>query len=397
MNRPLNILFIHDYPHAEGGGVEVQTFQDARALASLGHSVTIATTRTVSETFTTDAHVRYPHIVAPRLCLEKASTEADIVQLMRCADVIHVQATFSLRDGMMTALRCADRCGARLVVSLRTTVRHIPFSRIGKLPLIMRQALLDEFCAHLRNSRCIISGPSSAVQASLDELGILRRVHVIHNAKDWDELDTQALHGPVIPRVAITYAGELSHMKGVDVLMRALVKLKRVLSPRSVRVIGAGQDERKLLALAQKLGVGSLLRFEGYISHDRMPAFLRATDVLAVPSRTESWCNVAMEALGLGTPVVASDIEGLAELLDGGRRGLLFPLGDAHALAIALEKVLYSRVIRARLTAPHISREVRTTYCIKKRITELLSFYDTIGAQHYTENINPQVRVGSLV
>lgn len=99
--------------------------------------------------------------------------------------------------------------------------------------------------------------------------------------------------------------------------------------------------------------------FEPARPRSGLAAAIRAATVVCLPSRWESFPMACLEALSLGAPVVASDVGGLAEIIQDGRSGALFPSGDAGAMAGTLERVLGDADLRQRLSEEG-PRRVRT-------------------------------------
>lgn len=142
-----------------------------------------------------------------------------------------------------------------------------------------------------------------------------------------DEIGTRP---PVIGAV-----GRLSPEKGMDVLVDAFARLA---TPEVSLVIGGdGPERQRLVQQAADLGIGHRVRFLGRVSSAAEVYGL--SRVAAVPSRTEAFGMTTVEALSAGLRVVATDCEGSAEIL-AGRYGELVPVGDAAALAAALDRAL---------------------------------------------------------
>jgi glycosyltransferase involved in cell wall biosynthesis len=124
--------------------------------------------------------------------------------------------------------------------------------------------------------------------------------------------------------------------KGIDVTVRALAGL-----PEAVRlwVVGDGPEEDALRRLAEALGVADRVRFLGLQAH--VQPYLQAADAFVCPSLwAEAAGLVNLEAQACGLPVLASDIGGIPEYVADGRTGLLFPPGDADALAGQVRRLL---------------------------------------------------------
>ena len=133
-------------------------------------------------------------------------------------------------------------------------------------------------------------------------------------------------------------AGRLVSQKNFDLLLAAAARLPET---TVVALAGAGEERERLQARAAELGLGSRLLLLGQV--EDMPGFLAALDVFAFPSRQEGRSNALLEAMASGLPVIAGDIPGNREMIAAGRTGLLFPPGDAAALAAAIGRLLGNR------------------------------------------------------
>ena len=139
--------------------------------------------------------------------------------------------------------------------------------------------------------------------------------------------------GPLPEGVDLLYVGQLTRGKGVQTLLRAMALAD---ARHTLDVVGSGNHERRLRALARRLGLAGRVRFRGWSDDPR--AWMLAARCVVVPSVwQEPYGLVAAEAVALGRPVVASDVGGLPEACGG--KAALVPPGDAAALARALDAV----------------------------------------------------------
>ena len=160
------------------------------------------------------------------------------------------------------------------------------------------------------------------------------------------------LRPPLGPTPVIGFAGRLVPKKGVDVLLHAMVLLRKRVPEVRLIVAGDGPERIGLERLAAELGIRDAVDFLGHLAQEQAEHALGAAWVQAVPSRWEEpFGLVAAEAMMRGTAVVASESGGLAEQVEPGATGYLAPAGDAGALARALEQVVRDRDLAERMGA----------------------------------------------
>jgi D-inositol-3-phosphate glycosyltransferase len=155
--------------------------------------------------------------------------------------------------------------------------------------------------------------------------------------------------GPVL-----LFAGRIQPLKGLDVAVRALAELRR---PGATLVVvggasgpGGAVEVERICALAAELGVASQLRFVPPQPHHLLSTYYRAADVSLVPSRSESFGLVALEAAACGTPVVAAAVGGLRTLVDHGRTGFLVETREPAAFARHVRQILDTPGLASRLS-----------------------------------------------
>ncbi len=142
----------------------------------------------------------------------------------------------------------------------------------------------------------------------------------------------------------IIYVGRLIWKKGVDVLLRAM---KHVVETRSARLVvaGDGVERPKLETLAAELGIADRVDFPGFLQPDELPEWYAAADVFTLPSLTEPWGVVVMEALAAGLPVVVTELVGChPDVVNDPRVGSVVPPGKPEPLAEALIRHLDERL-----------------------------------------------------
>jgi len=147
----------------------------------------------------------------------------------------------------------------------------------------------------------------------------------------------------------IVCVGRLSVSKGQEVLVRALPQLRGRHESARVIFLGDGEGRERLVRLVQELGVEGAVEFRGFVSHDEVIRTMSRAAVVAVPSHEEAFGNINMEALSVGTAVVASRVGGIPELVRDGIEGLLFERGNSQQLAGCLATLLSDASLREAL------------------------------------------------
>ncbi|MEN0013141.1 MAG: glycosyltransferase, partial [Solirubrobacteraceae bacterium] len=182
------------------------------------------------------------------------------------------------------------------------------------------------------------------------------RVQVIPNPVDGDAIRAAAadrephpwLDDPAL-RVVVAM-GRLTPQKNVPLLLEAFAIVAAADAAARLVILGDGELRADLEARAAGLGLTEVVEFAG--AQAAPHGFLARADVFASSSDYEGFPLAHLEALALGVPVVATDCDyGPAEILEGGRLGVLAPVGDAQAFAAALAGLLADPARRAELGA----------------------------------------------
>jgi D-inositol-3-phosphate glycosyltransferase len=156
----------------------------------------------------------------------------------------------------------------------------------------------------------------------------------------------------------LLFVGRIEPLKGIDTLMQAIAVMK----PNNLRVclsviggepeVGSEMENNEMLRLQdlrQNIGLDDLVAFLGKRRQDTLPYYYSAAEVVVLPSFYESFGMVALEAMACGTPVVASQVGGLAFLVQDGETGFTVPVDDPNALAERLTELLENPDLHQRM------------------------------------------------
>jgi glycosyltransferase involved in cell wall biosynthesis len=333
------------------GGPAVHAPELAGFLQARGHDVVVVTTAD-DEPAAAPYEVRWISRRTPP-GLRHLRAAAEVARAARGADLVYAVGMIG-RSGLATTLvrrpvvvrLTADPAYER---SLRlgwasgslADFRNERGVRVGLL-----RALRD---APLRRAAAIVS-PSGSLAELAASWGVdPARVTLVPNPvavpalDDRDELRRRhGLEGP-----SLVFAGRFVPQKSLDVGLEALGLTEGV----TLVLAGDGPERPGLEALAGRLGLGDRARFLGARPRQTVFELLRAADAALLPSGWENFPHAVVEALAVGTPVLATRVGGVPEVVEDGENGLLVAPGDPVALADAIRRFFSDGALRGRLRA----------------------------------------------
>ena len=145
----------------------------------------------------------------------------------------------------------------------------------------------------------------------------------------------------------LAFAGRITRQKSLDVALGALARVEGV----ELLLAGDGPDLEATRATASRLGLESRVRILGPLDREGVLTLFRAADASLLSSSWENFPHSVVESLAVGTPVVATAVGGVAEVVRDGENGLLVAVGDETALAEAIRRVVSEPGLRERLAA----------------------------------------------
>ena len=372
------MISLHTSPLAQpgvgdAGGMNVYVAQTARRLAARGLQVEVFTRATSADqpaTVQAWPGVLVRHIPAgPFECMDKNELPGQLcafaAEMLRAEaahergyyDLIHSHYWLSGQVGFLMR----DRWGVPLVHSAHTLakVKNAALAP-GDEPEPRGRVVGEEQV--LAEADRVVANTVAEARDLARHYGVGRsHIDVVHPGVDIDvfrpgpqPLARAQLHWSG-DDVVVAFAGRLQQLKAPDVLIQALPSLNRLGGGRRCRLVfvggnsGSGRLYReKLVAMAQALGVAGQVTMMDPVAPAVLAEIFRAADVVAVPSRSESFGLVALEAQACGTPVVAAAVGGLPVAVRDGETGRLVVGHEPAAWARALLEVACQPRLRAR-------------------------------------------------
>lgn len=270
--------------------------------------------------------------------------------LIRAEDVDLLYANSFKAGALLSCVRTKN--SPPLVVRLRSSRSFLSHGWIDRLICSRADVLLA-------NSRYVAATFEPIVRDAA-------KIHVLYNcggitenqrnSKDADRVHLRKLLDTGENTIVIGQVGRLTPRKRVADVVRSLPYLSDRLGEWMCVFIGSYEDtsqsraiHEEALTVARELGVGDRVVFTGH--RDDVLSLTSGLDVMVLASQDEPMARVIIEALGLGTPIVASAHGGNAEIIDDGVNGRAFALGDHIGLARAITEVVSDPNLRSRLVS----------------------------------------------
>lgn len=245
----------------------------------------------------------------------------------------------------------AATCG---YVFNRVGGKRVPFSMFlhAGADLYYRQTYMCEKLLDADNIIVVCDFNREFVRKTYPEIFplISHKMHVYHPGLDFSEFPYVPDGRPLKQLVAV---GRFDRTKGFDYLIHAVRELVIRGIDVDLELVGDGDEAAALHRLSRRLGISDRVKFRGWLRSDEVKAVMKQSTILAHPSAVldDAVPTVIKEAMALGTPVVASALAGIPELLDNGRCGKLVPPRNVPLLADALQVLLEDTVLRSRYAA----------------------------------------------
>jgi len=196
----------------------------------------------------------------------------------------------------------------------------------------------------VRRAADVVCPSSYIAELAAGWRGGSERVHVLPNPAP-DPAEAVPVELPAA-RPLLAFAGRLTAAKNLDIALDALARIE----PATLVLVGDGEERPRLEAVAAQRGLDGRAVFLGSRPRSEVLGVLGAADVAVLPSAWENFPHAAVEALAMGTPVVATRVGGVPEIVEDGENGLLVEPGDADAFTAALERYLGDEGLRRRLS-----------------------------------------------
>lgn len=259
------------------------------------------------------------------------------------------------------------------------TTYHVAITNITDIPPWKKKlfALLDRMMSGVDRR---VLAVSEAVRGALIREAFFSpdRLHVLYTGIDADSFNDCRMHEfrkeiDVDPdSMLIGAVGRLSEEKGMDILIDAMPRILREFPSLTLVIAGDGPLKEALYRKTCNRGVDARVRFLGY--RRDIERLLTGLDLLVMPSWTEGFPLVLLEAMAAGVPVVATKVGGIPEIVTDGREGVLVPPGDSLRLADRVITLMRDSSLREKMAGEGRKR-VLQRFSLGRMLQELNDIY----------------------
>jgi glycogen(starch) synthase len=319
------------HPDTKGGG-QYHVHAMSRDQAAMGHDVTVVTTKDNEDLPDREETHGYEVVRLP-----KGATVAgnDISPAMaryiwRHAgeyDVVHAHSHLYFSTNLAAMVR-----------------------RLGDVPLaITNHGLYSQsapewvFDLYLRtlgkwtfNQADVVFCYTDTDKARLRQLGVRSRIGAVPNGIDTERFTPEGLESELVDAEGpvVLFVGRLVDGKRPGIAIEAFAKVLEESPGAEMYLCGDGPLREELEAQVRELGIESAVTFLGHVPYDEMPKVYRSADVLVLPSRAEGVPRTVLEAMASGIPVVVSDLDQMADIIDETGRTVSPPDPDKFSRAL---------------------------------------------------------------
>lgn len=386
------LISMHTDPFAspgsgDVGGMNVIVRHAAEVLASVGHFVDVYSRRSDPEApaFTTHGSLNHYRIdVGPVAPATKREQEAyvesfgeELARLMSGAtpDIIHSHHWFS----GVAALPVARSLGVPHIQSYHSiAAREEGTWELGERPEGPGRVPAEHMLAEASDAVIAVSQAEAATAIAIGASP--ERVHIATPGVDHTVFHPgEQDHDPfgLCDRATTLVAARLEPLKGLELAIETIALLPEGERPR-LTISGAptggfaGYDH-ELHRLANSLGVTKDVWFAGPLSREELAAAMRHAQVVMVPSYSETYGLVALEAAACGTPVLAAKVGGLVDAVDHGHTGILVEGRDPRVWARELASLLGNPELQRRMSAEAVEHASAFTW--EAMVSEWVKIY----------------------
>lgn len=331
------------------GGTEYQTLNLVKALKESGYDIQVLCyfehdPRMVTYMHETGADVvlMSPNGIRPGKFLTKLSALfrgfRETLKTYQ-PDIVHVQY---MAPGSL-AILLFKLLGAKKVLATAHVPGHI--YKNTSIPRFITRYMTDLFlCVSKSSEQAFFDIEPHLYDAQLHQAG--RKHFTVYNCTDIPEKQPRNTTNHPL---TLGVVSRLSHEKGIDILIRAMPKILSLLPDVRLLIVGDGARKQDLQTLSIELHCDHAITWAGLQPKELLESYYTQMDIVVIPSRFEGFGLTAIESMSYAIPVVASCVDGLAEIIEDQKSGILINSEDPSALSNAVISLIQNSDLRRQI------------------------------------------------
>ncbi|MFA6189052.1 MAG: glycosyltransferase family 4 protein [Sulfuricurvum sp.] len=359
------------------GGTEYQTLNLVKALRDSGYDVKVICyfehdSRMVAYMRNTGAEVilMSESSIRPKGFFAKASS---LFNGFRNAlksykpDIVHVQY---MAPGSL-AILLFKLLGAKKVLATAHVPGHI--YKNTSVPRFITQYMTELFlCVSKSSEHAFFDSEPHLYDTQLHLVG--RKHFTVYNCTDIPEQQPRSTTNHPL---TLGVVSRLSHEKGIDILIRAMPKILSLFPDLRLLIVGDGARRQALQTLSIELYCDHAITWAGLQPKELLESYYAQMDIVVIPSRFEGFGLTAIEAMSYSIPVIASSVDGLAEVIEDQKSGMLVKPEDPSALVDAIVSLMQDPDQRQQIGENGYKR-VKATFAYNIYQKTIASMYSTL-------------------
>ena len=319
-------IIVHFFPPKWIRGMEIATYNIARHLTKKGHDIHIITW--LDEGLPKESDIEGFHV--HRVCGKNIRFLTPLLfwfKIFLCLrrvkpDIVHVQNS-----------------GMGIPAYFSKKLLQIPYIIYGRgsdfrFPWISKMGIMQ---LSIRNADAIIA-LTQDMKVKMESF-YKGEIKVIPNGIELERfIKKEKLTNKIKQNKTIIYVGSLISLKGVNYLIKAIDIVNKKYKNIRLLIIGEGEDRIILENMVKDLQLDNVVKFTGLIPNTELPNYLQMGDIFVLPSLSEGFPNVLLEAMAAGLPIISTNVCGLSEIIKDGENGYLV---DPRNHEILAEKILF--------------------------------------------------------
>jgi glycosyltransferase involved in cell wall biosynthesis len=229
-------------------------------------------------------------------------------------------------------------------------------------------------------SKTVIKNANTAIALTENMKGVMQEIYdreitVLTNGIDLEDYnDVTIFPDRKTGTKNILYVGRFNPVKGVQYLITSMKKIHDEMPDARLILVGDGKERERLAALSIQLGIQKYVQFIGLVPHEKIKTYMQQADVFVLPSLSEGFPNVILEAMACGLPIVASRVGGIPDIITNSTHGYLVEVKDTNDIANKILLLLSDEPLRKKISDNN--RHFVKKYTWENVISELEKIYE---------------------